>query len=238
MNDKRSTVVMALIAFAATFGGAFLVLGLGQALPGILAVAPGSWHLSADPATLGPITTSVPSTFHKVKASDIKTGEAASAEAERVERENAVVGAKFSVKVAGLGIPEDLIRASYDDSPDAAGYAAYAQRDQVLYYTDQDRDNGEERDMKVACFAIRKPDGKGTEHWVIKYSDSKMGGDETAELWAWVLSGCAQSVHDNATTLSPAALNVTMLGLMPKTADYAERRRRWQAHLTPGSDGR
>ncbi len=232
MKGKGLTLVAAAAVFAVAFGGAFAVSGLAPSLSAVLARASTfrGFHFVFGHVTLGAMTTTTGPTFQRV------TKKLSPEDMAKAEREQAISSAKVSVRLSNLDVPDSTVEAAFDDSPDAPGYANYAARDQVLFYTDQDRDNNEPRDMKVGCFAVRGSDGKSTRHWVIKHNDMQMGDNTAVELWLWVLSGCAQSIQGGATILSPAQVNVTVLDLLPKTADYEARRRQLQANLTRRPD--
>lgn len=216
----KGLVALAAGIFVAGFGGAFAVTSLSKPNP---PSAPGTITL----ATVGPMQPTLQPTFHKVDPSSLKPGEA-----EHDADTAAAAQAKVGVQVLGLDVPDSTIEAAQDDAPRAPGYVAFAMRDKVLAYMEEDGAQGVPRDAKVACLAIRDPGGKRTEHLVVKYSDTYWGGDDGATLAEWVISGCAQTVQAGASTLSLVQTDTRLLGLMPNTPEYAAQRRRWQAQVS------
>jgi hypothetical protein len=176
---------------------------------------------------LGPLTERVEPTFHTVPE-DNRPQAVKNAELIDVEVNNTAVYAK----IGGYTVrPEAEVRAAVDDAPKLETYVGYGTLPSISLPMIETHDI-DTAGLKVACFSIRQPGfetGSDSDtppssiHQIILYDAARFIPMESADLYTWVYSGCAEAVR-SAPTISMTQYKTTLRGMLPATSQYDAQR--------------
>jgi hypothetical protein len=141
------------------------------------------------------------------------------------------------------------------DPPSRAFMSSYEDQDQLLaalraraegrtITPDQAREAANDappEPRRAAAAEIARPGGAGLSCYALRFDDRpghlmvRHGPDEfeirEADLYAWIVSGCAQAVKDDGSTLGPVDLTGRILTAIPDAPRFLAQRRAWMARL-------